>query len=139
MTHGLTATFDFGGARVTVYNWHKQLLIFSYFIAAFLVLKILDVFRIAASRTALDIAFWGFAVSIFCIFALEEIFTGHEYPPIWHNTLTSQQLGVISRVGYYANAVSTASVLLFHATVMTVLATRIPAGAARAVRYIRSL
>jgi len=139
LQHGLSPTFEFGLTEVTRHLWVLQLRVFGYFFGAFITLHILDYFRLAPNRMALTIAFWSFATSIFFTFALNEIFMGHDFPPIWYSTLNSLQLGTLAWVGYLPNAVSAASVLLFFAIVIFSLARRTPSAAKRALQYIRGL
>ena len=89
------------------------------------------------NKMAIAIAFWGFAISVFCILALEELFTGHEYPPIWV-TFTTEQRGMLNWFGYYPSAVYSSSILLFLAIVIYEIALHTPTAARKAVRKIRS-
>jgi hypothetical protein len=138
LLHGLTTSFEVNGGLVMFNNWQPRFRIFGYFIGAFIILRLLDFLRITPNRTAITIAFWGFSISNFYFFSVEEIFTGYEYPPIWQ-TLTHQQRGVLSWAGYYPGAVFTSSIMLFLATVIYEFARRTPSAAIKAVRFIRSL
>lgn len=139
LRHGLVSSHGSGTVRITLHHWLLHFAIFRYFIGAFTLLKILEFLRIAPNRQVISIAFWGFTSSVFFLAALQELFAGHEYPPIWSSSLTPDQIGLYAQAVTTANIVYTLSMVLFVATVLICVAKHSPTAARRAVRYIRSL
>lgn len=134
--YGLSETFKTESTgEATLNYWFFPLRTFGSFFGAYIVLKTMHFLGVSPHRLTTNIAFWGFAVSIFVIAANAELFIGYQYPPIWFENANARQVGVSNLVGHVANLFVQVSKLLFFAAVIVSLVRGIPI----AITYIRSL